>query len=196
MTVDLSPPMITALSSIGIRRSVTATDLGVNGCVMKRLWELGFLCMDFEKSSYFPPAYSLSRKGEGAAAVLNAIPVVVDREQPIARIQRIVAQHFRIPVEEMVSERRSRKVARPRQVAMYLAKRLTPKSLPDIGRRFGGRDHTTVMHAIHKVEALMSEDHNFKDDVRTLTGILVSEQSTNLGDKPQVSSFAPESTGA
>lgn len=74
----------------------------------------------------------------------------------------------------MHSSRRARNVARPRQVAMYLAKQLTARSLPEIGRKFGGRDHTTVMHAVKKVDELIAEDPSFAQDVevlrRTLTG--------------------------
>ena len=61
---------------------------------------------------------------------------------------------------------------RPRQIAMYLAKQLTPRSLPEIGRRFGGRDHTTVLHAVRKVESLMQDDHGIADDVTTLKRML------------------------
>jgi chromosomal replication initiator protein len=68
----------------------------------------------------------------------------------------------------MTSARRAREVARPRQVAMYLSKQLTPKSLPDIGRRFGGRDHTTVLHAVRKIEALVSRDTALSEEVESL----------------------------
>lgn len=90
------------------------------------------------------------------------LPAIVARPAnrlTIARIQEEVARYFSIPLSEMTSARRSRDVARPRQIAMFLARELTPKSLPDIGRRFGGRDHTTVMHAIRVVEALLFDDH-------------------------------------
>src|SRR6185369_2400178 len=79
----------------------------------------------------------------------------------VGEIQREVAAFFRIPAAEMVSQRRGRVVARPRQVAMYLAKQLTPKSLPNIGRLFGNRDHTTVIHAVRTVERLIGEDKKF-----------------------------------
>jgi len=72
----------------------------------------------------------------------------------------------------MHSARRSRAVARPRQVAMYLAKQLTPRSLPEIGRKFGGRDHTTVMHAVRKVEELRTADSSFAEDVELLRRML------------------------
>lgn len=90
----------------------------------------------------------------------------------VADIQREVAAFFRIPVAEMVSQRRARDVARPRQVAMYLAKKLTPKSLPDIGRRFGGRDHSTVIHAVKQVERLIGADVAIAEAVRELEGRL------------------------
>jgi chromosomal replication initiator protein len=72
----------------------------------------------------------------------------------------------------MFSARRSRAVARPRQVAMYIAKRLTSKSLPEIGRKFGGKDHTTVMHAVKRVEELTVEDKDFAEDVELLIRML------------------------
>ena len=72
----------------------------------------------------------------------------------------------------MHSARRARAVARPRQVAMYLAKQLTSRSLPEIGRKFGGRDHTTVMHAVKKVEQLCETDAGFADDVELMRRML------------------------
>ena len=95
----------------------------------------------------------------------------------VADIQREVADFFDIPISEMTSARRGRDIARPRQVAMFLAKELTPKSLPDIGRRFGGRDHTTVIHAIKQIEKLCAIDAEIDEDVegcrrRILAGAL------------------------
>ena len=97
-----------------------------------------------------------------------------DRRITIDEIQRKVAEHYNIRMADMHSARRSRQVARPRQVAMYLAKQLTARSLPEIGRKFGGRDHTTVMHAVRKIDELMAEDAQIAQDVeivrRALTG--------------------------
>lgn len=90
------------------------------------------------------------------------------RRITIDEIQRRVSEHYRIRQAEMVSARRAREVARPRQVAMYLAKQLTPRSLPEIGRKFGGRDHTTVIHAIRQIERLRGIDTDIDTDVRTL----------------------------
>lgn len=95
-----------------------------------------------------------------------------DRRVTIEEIQKRVAEHFNVKVSDMHSARRSRAVARPRQIAMYLSKLLTPRSLPEIGRKFGGRDHTTVMHAVRKVEELRSADPSFAEDVELLRRML------------------------
>jgi len=91
------------------------------------------------------------------------------RRISIDEIQTQVAEHYRIRKAEMTSARRAREVARPRQVAMYLSKQLTPKSLPDIGRRFGGRDHTTVIHADRKIRGQMAERRATYNQVAELT---------------------------
>jgi chromosomal replication initiator protein len=94
------------------------------------------------------------------------------RRVTIDEIQRHVSAHFNIRQTEMVSARRARAVARPRQIAMYLAKQLTPRSLPEIGRRFGGRDHTTVIHAVKQIEKLRASDSEIDSDVRSLLRVL------------------------
>jgi chromosomal replication initiator protein len=95
-----------------------------------------------------------------------------DRKVTIEEIMRKVAEHYHLRLSDMTSARRARAVARPRQIAMFLAKTLTSKSLPDIGRRFGGRDHTTVMHAIKRVESLMEADSQIAEDVELLRRML------------------------
>ena len=95
-----------------------------------------------------------------------------DRRVTIEEIQKQVASHFNVRISDMHSARRARSVARPRQVAMYLAKQLTSRSLPEIGRKFGGRDHTTVMHAVRKVEELRGHDTTFDEDVELLRRML------------------------
>jgi chromosomal replication initiator protein len=92
-----------------------------------------------------------------------------DRRITIDEIQRRVADHFKIRLADLLSARRSRDVARPRQLAMYLAKRLTPRSLPEIGRKFGGRDHTTVMHAIKRIDELRLVDSELEAAINLLT---------------------------
>lgn len=189
MIADFTPAMTDALANIG-KRSVCSADLGLGSSTLRRLWELGFLKIDMPTEGRFPAYYSLTERGEGAAAILNAVPMPVDHEGPVARIKRTVAAHYKIPCEEMISARRSRNVVRPRQVAMYLTKKLTPKSLPDIGRQFGGRDHTTVIHAVRVVEGLITKDAKLKNDVKTLFGQLVSESSGDIGDKPIAAELA------
>lgn len=91
-----------------------------------------------------------------------------NRRITIDEIQKVCAAHFRIDQSEMRSQRRARAVARPRQVAMYLAKKLTPRSLPEIGRVFGGRDHSTVIHAVKTIEAMRLDNPEMDADIRTL----------------------------
>jgi len=111
---------------------------------------------------------------ESTQEVLQDLLRSHDRRITIDEIQRKVAEHYNIRMSDMHSVRRARAVARPRQVAMYLAKQLTARSLPEIGRKFGGRDHTTVMHAVRKIDELMADDAQIAQDVeicrRALTG--------------------------
>jgi chromosomal replication initiator protein len=95
-----------------------------------------------------------------------------DRKLTIEEIQRKVAEHYNIRLSDMIGPKRLRTIARPRQVAMYLAKQLTPRSLPEIGRRFGGRDHTTIMHGVRKIQELMSTDSQLSDDLLLLRRLL------------------------
>jgi chromosomal replication initiator protein len=95
-----------------------------------------------------------------------------EKKLTIDEIQRKVADYYGLRLSDLLSERRSRDVARPRQIAMYLAKKLTPRSLPEIGRRFGNRDHTTVMHAVKKVDELRGKDSEIDSDVATLARLL------------------------
>ncbi len=96
------------------------------------------------------------------------------RKVNIEEIQKKVSQHFNVKMSDMSSSRRSRTIARPRQIAMYLSKNLTSRSLPEIGRRFGNRDHTTVIHAVKKVEELRNKDNSFDEDVQLLIRMLES----------------------
>jgi chromosomal replication initiator protein len=109
---------------------------------------------------------------ETAQEVLQDLLRSNERRVTIDEIQRKVAEHFNIRLGEMTSDRRARAVARPRQVAMYLAKQLTTRSLPEIGRKFGGRDHTTVMHAVRKIEELKGTDPALAEDVELLRRML------------------------
>ncbi len=95
-----------------------------------------------------------------------------DRKLTIEEIQRKVSEHYNIRLADMIGPKRLRNIARPRQVAMYLAKQLTLRSLPEIGRRFGGRDHTTIMHGVKRIEELMATDSQLSDDVTLLRRLL------------------------
>ncbi len=90
------------------------------------------------------------------------------RRVRIEEIQRVVARHYNVSKADLLSARRTRTIVRPRQIAMYLAKVLTPRSLPEIGRRFGGRDHTTVLHAVRKIEGLIQGDMTLADEIELL----------------------------
>jgi chromosomal replication initiator protein len=103
-----------------------------------------------------------------AVATLGDVLRGAQRRVTIDEIQKLVSQHFELKPLELISARRSRAVARPRQIAMYLAKRLTTRSLPEIGRKFGGRDHSTVIHAVRKIEELRDQDRDIDAAVRTL----------------------------
>jgi chromosomal replication initiator protein len=118
-----------------------------------------------------------------AHSKLNATPVTLEMAEREVRdlvrpqepkrikiedIQRVVARQYNVSRSDLLSSRRTANVVRPRQVAMYLAKTLTLRSLPEIGRRFGGRDHTTVLHAVRKIEALVGKDVALQDEVESL----------------------------
>ena len=91
-----------------------------------------------------------------------------DRKITVEEIQRKVSEHYNIRLSDMIGPRRVRNYARPRQIAMYLAKQMTSRSLPEIGRRFGGRDHTTVMHGVKRIEELKALDSQIADDLELL----------------------------
>jgi len=88
-------------------------------------------------------------------------------------IQKVVASYFNLNIDEMLSQRRSRSLARPRQIAMYLSKNLTTNSLPDIGRKFSNRDHTTVIHAVKKIGELMKNDHDIDKSITEIKKKLI-----------------------
>ncbi|HEY5225826.1 MAG TPA: chromosomal replication initiator protein DnaA [Methylovirgula sp.] len=123
-----------------------------------------------------------------AHASLTGQPLCIETAEPVIRdlirtrepkrvkieeIQKLVASHYNVTRADILSARRTANVVRPRQIAMYLAKVLTPRSLPEIGRRFGGRDHTTVLHAVRKIEALAKADGKLSEEVDLLKRMLV-----------------------
>ncbi|AOS96372.1 Chromosomal replication initiator protein DnaA [Microbulbifer aggregans] len=105
---------------------------------------------------------------------LKDLLALQDRLVSVDNIQRVVAEYYKIKVADLLSKRRSRSVARPRQVAMSLAKELTNHSLPEIGDAFGGRDHTTVLHACRKIRELQETDADIREDVKLLTRSLTT----------------------
>ena len=121
-------------------------------------------------SSLFGMPVTIDTVHEVLSDLLRASSVQIS----IDAIQREVARYYNIRQTEMHSKRRARSIVRPRQVAMYLAKNLTNCSYPQIGSRFGDRDHTTVMHAVRKVEDMIAEDKQFSDDVSMIRSLLNS----------------------
>jgi chromosomal replication initiator protein len=105
---------------------------------------------------------------------LKDLLALQDKQVGVDNIQRTVAEYYKIKLSDLLSKRRSRSVARPRQVAMALAKELTNHSLPEIGDAFGGRDHTTVLHACRKVQALQEESADIREDYKNLLRLLTS----------------------
>jgi chromosomal replication initiator protein len=95
-----------------------------------------------------------------------------DRKVTVEEIQRKVSEHYNMRLADMIGPKRHRAIARPRQIAMYLAKQLTTRSLPEIGRRFGGRDHTTVMHAVRRIDELRTSDLQIDEDLELLRRML------------------------
>lgn len=102
----------------------------------------------------------------------DLIRVPDGRRVKIEDIQRVVAKHYNVSKQDLLSSRRTRSIVWPRQIAMFLAKTMTPRSLPEIGRRFGGRDHTTVLHAVRKVEDLVGTDEVLAQEIDVLKRML------------------------
>lgn len=109
---------------------------------------------------------------ESVQETLSDSRYMMGQRLTVDRIQRAVCEVFSVTPTDMVSKRRARVIARPRQVAMYLCKKLTKRSLPDIGRRFGGRDHTTVMHAVKRIDSLRAEDPSFNAQIEAVETLL------------------------
>jgi chromosomal replication initiator protein len=117
----------------------------------------------------FEPSLSIDRVDELLAHLVGTGEA---KRVRIEDIQRIVARHYNVSRQELVSNRRTRVIVKPRQIAMYLAKTLTPRSFPEIGRRFGGRDHTTVLHAVRKIEELIGGDTKLGQEIELLKRLI------------------------
>jgi chromosomal replication initiator protein len=118
----------------------------------------------FAFSTLVGGAITLDRAQDCLADILRAS----ERKLTIDEIMKKVCEHYNLRMSDMVSPRRTRSIARPRQMAMYLAKKLTPRSYPEIGRKFGGRDHTTVLHGVRKIEELIAQDPQLAEDALLL----------------------------
>lgn len=145
-------PEVMALLADRFPDSIRELEGGLNTLVVRAGDRLGALTVEEAESILRP---HLQRGG--------------DRKVTVDEIQKAVADHYLLKQSDLLSERRTRAVARPRQLAMYLAKSLTTRSYPDIGRRFGGRDHTTVLHAVRRIEALKAEDAAIAADLEAVT---------------------------
>ena len=117
----------------------------------------------------FEPDLSLARVDEMLGNIVRAAE---PKRIRIEEIQRVVARHYNVSKQDLLSNRRTRTIVKPRQIAMYLAKTMTPRSLPEIGRRFGGRDHTTVLHAVRKIEGLTGDDQKLAQEVELLKRLI------------------------
>jgi chromosomal replication initiator protein len=105
-------------------------------------------------------------------AIADLVGVREPRRIRIEDIQKVVASHYNVSKHDLLSARRTRAIVRPRQIAMYLAKTMTPRSFPEIGKRFGGRDHTTVLHAVRKVEELAAGDETLAQEIELLKRLI------------------------
>ena len=118
----------------------------------------------------FEPNLTLERVDQLLGHLVNAGE---PKRVRIEDIQRVVSRHYNVSRQELVSDRRTRVIVKPRQIAMYLAKTMTPRSFPEIGRRFGGRDHTTVLHAVRKIEELVNSDTKLGHEIELLKRLII-----------------------
>ena len=145
-----------------IARSVTGSGRELEGAFNQLLFRHSF-----------EPQISIERVDEILGHICRAGE---PKRVRIEDIQRVVARHYNVSKTELLSNRRTRTIVKPRQVAMYLSKVMTPRSLPEIGRRFGGRDHTTVLHAVRKIEGLSGNDNTLAQEIELLKR-LIAEQA-------------------
>ncbi|CAN7142754.1 chromosomal replication initiator protein DnaA, partial [Rhizobium sp. LjRoot258] len=141
-----------------VARNITASGRELEGAFNQLL---------FRRS--FEPNLTVERVDELLAHLVGSGE---PRRVRIEDIQRIVARHYNVSRQELVSNRRTRVIVKPRQIAMYLSKTLTPRSFPEIGRRFGGRDHTTVLHAVRKIEELIAGDTKLSHEIELLKRLI------------------------
>ena len=99
---------------------------------------------------------------------------VNNKKVSLNSIQEEVSLYYNLKISDMTSSRRSISIARPRQIAMYLCKDITSNSYPEIGKAFGGKDHTTVIHAVKKVRSLLMQDHNIQNQIKILKKLIIN----------------------
>ncbi|MDB5669373.1 MAG: dnaA [Alphaproteobacteria bacterium] len=179
LVADINAPDLELRHSIIMKKLETLPDVDVpEDVVMFLAKRINSNVRELEGALNRIAAYAMMQNRvidiEFVTEVLSNILRANQRRISIDEIQSKVSEHYRIRKAEMTSARRAREVARPRQVAMYLSKQLTPRSLPEIGRRFGGRDHTTVIHAVRQIEKLRAQDAELDADIRLLTRQLES----------------------
>jgi chromosomal replication initiator protein len=138
--------------------SITASGRELEGAFNQLIFRLSF-----------EPSLTMERVDELLAHLVGAGE---PKRVRIEDIQRIVARHYNVSRQELVSNRRTRVIVKPRQIAMYLSKTMTPRSFPEIGRRFGGRDHTTVLHAVRKIEELITSDQKLGHEIELLRRLI------------------------
>jgi chromosomal replication initiator protein len=141
-----------------VANSITASGRELEGAFNQLVFRLSF-----------EPTLTMDRVDELLA---HLVGTGEPKRVRIEDIQRIVARHYNVSRQELVSNRRTRVIVKPRQIAMYLAKTMTPRSFPEIGRRFGGRDHTTVLHAVRKIEELISNDQKLGHEIELLRRLI------------------------
>jgi chromosomal replication initiator protein len=176
LTVQIEPPEIEMRVAILIKKAEAENvELGddVSFYIAKHLRsnvrELeGALKKVLAYSSFHGRKIDLDLAKESLKDLIGA----VNRQITVENIQKTVADYFKIKVSDLFSKKRTRQIARPRQVAMWLAKNLTSQSYPSIGDAFGGRDHTTVLHAVRTIEALRAKDNELNHDVHVLLQVL------------------------
>jgi chromosomal replication initiator protein len=178
LTVEVEPPELETRAAILLKR---AEEIKID-----LPYEAAFFIAQRVRSNVRELEGALKRVVANAAFTQRSITVdlvkealkdllaLQDKQVSISNIQRVVGEYYKIKIAEFTSKRRSRSVARPRQVAMALAKELTNHSLPEIGDAFGGRDHTTVLHACRKVKELRSLDAEIQQDWKNLQRLLTT----------------------
>ncbi|VXD03007.1 chromosomal replication initiator protein DnaA [Sphingomonas sp. 8AM] len=177
LVVDIRPSSLELRRTILTRRVAEMPDVRVPEAVLDLLAErISSSIRELEGALTRVTAYAMLTGQtidlEFATQTLGDMLRGHQRRVTIDQIQKLVCDHFELKPLDLLSARRARAVARPRQIAMYLAKRLTTRSLPEIGRKFGGRDHSTVIHAVRRIEALRDSDREVDQAVHMLLGQL------------------------